>query len=88
MPKLFLRFGGKIPKQIVFLASPACPSGMALEPGFHYGFVITVRFSSPKRIKPSALYHSPLGPRMPALAPSMAFPRSFSRFFVLHLFLQ
>lgn len=88
MPKLFLHFGGKIPKQIVFLASPACPSGMALEPGFHYGFVITVRFSSPKRIKPSALYHSPLGPRMPALAPSMAFPRSFSRFFVLHLFLQ
>lgn len=60
---------------------------MALEPGLHGGFVITMRSSSPKHIKPCVLHHSPSGHRMPTLASLMAFPKSFSRFFVL-LFLQ
>lgn len=93
MPKLFLHFGGKNPKQIVFLENPvslletALTGRVALEPGFHYGFVITVRCSFLKHVKPSILYHFLPGHRMALSGVFDDFPESSILFFLWRGFL-
>lgn len=91
MPKLFLHFGGKTPKQIIIfpmnpvsLRETVLTGRRALEPGFYCGFIITAHFNSLRHLTARVLYHFLPGHRMPSVLSLTPFQLHVFLFFVVY----